>query len=93
MWVLPGGGKSLKQCQESGGRSMGSGCFPASRHLLVGHATIQLIFQSQDFNVSLEYIAAVHPCALEASIYLSGATINPPLGRVCTFYHRAGCIR
>ena len=32
MEVLPGDGKSLKQCQEPGGRSVGFGCFPASRH-------------------------------------------------------------
>jgi hypothetical protein len=33
-------GKSLKRCQEPGGRSVESGYFPASRHLLVVRTTV-----------------------------------------------------
>ena len=54
-----GGGRSLKQCQEPGGRSAGSCYYPASPRLQVAHLAVRPIFLSRDSNVCCEYSAVI----------------------------------
>lgn len=64
-----GGGRSLKQCQEPGGRSAGSCYYPASPRLQVAHLAVRPIFLSRDSNVSCEYGPAIR-CILQNPLKL-----------------------